>query len=171
VNRWTAVEQSIFVEAQLAELFNSFATSFYNVPEAQRFWESMAGSEADHAMLLVFEKWRIVREDIDSAVIRYDDQSLLRQMKTFDDLRAAVVHPPEFKQTLEIALKAENMALEFHGNQIFIADVGVSDRVLQILADTEEIHREVLEQLINSSDPVAAVKEMDLSRIREVPAE
>ena len=105
------------------------------------------------------------------STIRYDEPSLLRQMKTFDDLCAAVVHPPELKQTLEIALKAENMALEFHGNQIFIADVGVSDRALQVLADTEEIHREILEQLISSSDPAAAIKEMDLSRIVEVPAD
>ena len=61
MNRWTAVEQSIFVEAQLSELFSAFATSFYNIPEAQQLWERMAGSEADHAMLLVFEKWRIVK--------------------------------------------------------------------------------------------------------------
>lgn len=159
------------MEAGLSDLFSVFAASFYSQPQAQAFWEKMARAEASHAILLEFEKWRIVREDLDSAAIRYDDPSLVRLMKKLDEIRASIVHPPDLKQTLELALKAENMALEFHNDRIFIEDFGVSDQVVQLLVSVEELHCEVLEKLAAAPDPLNALSSVDLSSLDQALAE
>jgi hypothetical protein len=170
VDRLTAVEQSIFMEAGLSELFTTFATSFYSLPEAQAFWEKMARAEANHAILLEFEKWRLVREELDAGV-RYDDPALIRQMKRLDDLRASIIHPPDLKQTIAIALKAENMALDFHNDRIFIAEFGVSDRIVTHLVSAEDLHRETLEKLAAAADPRAVIQQRDLDALDQPPPE
>lgn len=171
MNRLTAVEQSIYAEVQLSELFTVFATAFYSQPEAQAFWERLARAEAYHVLLLEFEKWRIVREDLDNAVVQYDDASLLRQMKKFDEIRSAVVLPPDLKKTLEFALQAEGMALTFHGDRIFIDDFGVSDQVVQLIAANEDVHQEIITKLAGETDPIAAIKGMDISVLDPPPLE
>jgi len=171
VDRLTAVEQSIFMEAGLSELFSVFATSFYTMPAAQAFWEKMARAEANHALLLEFEKWRLVREELDGPGIRYDDPALIRQMKRLDDLRASIVHPPDLKQSISIALKAENMALDFHNDRIFIEQFGVSDRVISHLVAAEDLHREALEKLAAAPDPGVALADVDLDALDQPPPE
>ena len=165
MDRLSAVEQSIYAESELSELFNTFATAFYDLAPAQAFWERMAGDERDHVLLLVFEKWRIVREDLDGARVSYDDPTLLRLMKVFDDLRASFVHPPDLKQALQLALKAEEKVLTFHEDRIFIDDFGLSDQVVNTLVGQEERHREALEKLLAAADSAQAISEFELSSL------
>lgn len=171
MDRLSALEQSIYVEAELAQLFNSFAIAFYKMPDVQELWERLAKGEAAHVLMLEFEKWRIVREELGEANVSYDDQALLLQMKKFDDMRGAIVHPLEFIQAIEIAVKAEESAMDFHDDRIFMEDVGVSDTVVQAIVEMEEKHRETLDKLASASDPVAAVKKIELAGLEEVPSE
>lgn len=171
MDRLTAVEQSIYAEAELSGLFNFFAMAFYSKGPLQDLFYRLARAEANHAVLLEFEKWRIVREEIDGASITYDDQSLLRHMKKFDNYRASLVTPPEIKHTVELAVKAENAALNFHEDRIFIADFGISDNAVQFLVRSEERHMEILEGLAAAADPDAYIKGLDLAVLDELPLE
>jgi len=163
VDRLTAVEQSIYMEVELSQLFNTLALALYQQAPIMEFWQRMSRSEADQALALEFEKWRIVREDLDHARIIYDDPALLKAFQRFDKLRSAVVHPLEVKQSLELGLKAENMVLDFQADRILIADFGISDHVLTVIVETEERHREALERLLAASDPTAELEKIELA--------
>jgi hypothetical protein len=165
VDRWNAIEQSIFAEAEVADLFKSFATAFYALPAAQDFWQRMARAEAGHVLMLEFDKWRMVREELDLAQVKYADPALLRQFKKFDEIRGVLIHPPAFPQALAVALKAEESCLLFHDDRIFIEDFGVSDGVISALMATEEEHQAILKELLAAPDPMAALSSIDLSRI------
>jgi len=163
VDRLTAIDQSIFMETQLSALFNHFSMACYDRPEISRFWAKMAMSEAAHLTMIEYEKWRVAREELDTGRIKFDDPALLRQMKKFDRLRDEVVVPAEPKKTFELGLRAEEDALEFHENRIFIAEFELAENVLQALVEDEDFHHDLLMKLSELDDPEAHLKACDLS--------
>jgi hypothetical protein len=163
VDRLEAVEQSIYVEVELAQIFSSFALAMYQKPECQAFWERAAKAHADHVAMLEIEKWRIVREDLDGARIVYDDKSLLKEFKRFDEIRGSIVHPVEFKSSVEIALRALQRAENFHADRIFLADFGIAEEMVQALDKTNTRQREVIESLAAAADPAGQVSSLDLA--------
>lgn len=168
MDRLLAIEQSIYAESELSALFNYFATAFYNNPEFMDFWAKMARSEANHAMALTLEKWRVVREEIDSANVKYEEEALIKQMGRFDKLRQEVVMPAEIDQVLDIAIKAEQTALHFHDQRIFLEGFAPSDATLQFIVDGEEFHMEILGKLKSADDKMKALNELDLSSLDEM---
>ena len=170
MDRLNAIEQSIFAEAEVADLYRELATAFYLLPAVQDFWQRLARSEAGHVLLLEFEKWRMVREE-PAGQVKYADPALLRQMKKFDDLRASLVHPLEFKPALAVALKAEEHCLRFHEERILLEEVGVTEAVLQAIVDSEAEHMAVLNELIAATDPAASLAGIDLGRLGDYIAE
>jgi hypothetical protein len=164
VDRLSAIEQSIFAEAEVADLFRELATTFYSLSAVQDFWQRLARSEAGHVLMLEFEKWRMAREE-SAGLVKYSDPALLRQMKKFDDLRGSLVHPPEFKQALAVALKAEEFCQRCHDERIMLEEVGVTDSMLQAMVDAEAERLAVINELIAAADPVAALATIDLGRL------
>ena len=170
MDRLNAIEQSIFAEAEVADLFRELVTTFYPLPAVQDFWQRLARAEAGHVLALEFEKWRMVREE-PAGQVKYSDPALIRQLKKFDDLRASLVHPPDFKQALAVALKAEDYCQRFHDERIMLEVVGVTDAVLQALVDSEAEHLAVINKLLAADDPVAALATIDLVRLGDFFAE
>ncbi len=161
----TALDQSIYAETELSNLFAYFATAFYDKPAAQAFWEELARVEAEHSKLLNFEKWRLARGATDSNLVRYDDPALLKQMQKFDDYRSDLALPAELPVACKIAIRAERSALTFHNDRIFIVDFGVTDQALEKLVGDEEVHLEVLAEIANSDDPLKTLEDFDPARL------
>lgn len=164
MDRLNAIEQSIFAEAEVADLCRELATTFYQQPTVQEFWLRLARAESGHVLMLEFEKWRMAREESE-AQVKYSDPALVRQMKKFDDLRGSLVHPPDFKQALAVALKADEHCLRFHDERILLEDVGVNDAVVQAIVDAEAEHQAVFAELLAAPDPVAHLATLDLNRL------
>jgi hypothetical protein len=165
VDRLSAVEQSIYVEVELHQIFGSFALALYNDPAAQTLWRRLGDVHADIIAALSAEKWRIVREDLDAARITYGDESLLREFKRFDSLRGAIVHPVTAKAALELAAKALDMAAIFHDDRIMIADFGLAENLIRAIGEGLNRQMETIAELRTAPDLKAASAQLDLEKL------
>ena len=71
--------------------------------------------------------------------------------------------PAELDQVIDIAIKAEEQALDFHDKRIFLEDLAPTDPALHYLVEGEEFHMELLGKLKTASDPVKVLDGLDMS--------